>query len=163
MNRIAVCPGSFDPITLGHVDLVRRASRLFDRVIVAIAADAQKQHTFALEERVEMAQAACDELEGVAVEGFDGLLVEFCRQRDATAIVKGLRSTADLSHEAQMQAVNAELAPQIETVFLLAPAQTAYISASMVRWLHDLGVDVSGYVPPGVAQRLAARSGKSAQ
>lgn len=162
MNRTAVCPGSFDPITVGHVDLVRRAARLFDGVIVAVAADAQKQHVFPLNERVEMAHAACADLDGVTVQSFEGLLVEFCRRHGATAIVKGLRGAADMAHEAQMQAINADLAPEIETVFLAASAQTAHISASMVRWLSDLGVDVSAYVPPKVAQRLAAKSGKRA-
>ncbi len=153
-KRIAVCPGSFDPITLGHVDLVRRAARLFDELIVAVAADAEKHHRFSLDERVEMVREACDDIADVTVEGFSGLLVEFCRRQGAAAIVKGIRTTADMPHELQMQAVNADLAPEIETVFLAASAQYAHMSSTMVKWLSDLGADVSGYVPAGVALRL---------
>jgi pantetheine-phosphate adenylyltransferase len=163
MKRIAVCPGSFDPITLGHVDLIRRATRLFDHVIVAVAADAQKQHVFSVDERVEMAIAACEDLSNLTVHSLEGLLVQFCRQHQATAIVKGLRSAADMPHEMQMQAINADLAPEIETVFVPASASTAHICASMVRWLSQLGVDISCYVPPMVAEQLALKYGNPAQ
>ncbi len=157
-KRIAVCPGSFDPITLGHVDLVRRAAGLFDQLIVAVAVtvDAEKRHTFSLDERVGMAAAACADIANVTVESFCGLLVDYCRQQGAVAIVKGLRTAGDMPHEMQMQAVNADLAPDIETVFVLASAQYAHMSSSMVKWLNELGVDVSSYVPDNVAARLQA-------
>ena len=155
-KRIAVCPGSFDPITLGHVDLVRRAAGLFDQLIVAVTVDAEKRHSFSLDERVEMATAACADIANVTVESFCGLLVDYCRQQGAVAIVKGLRTAGDMAHEMQMQAVNADLAPEIETVLLLASAQYAHMSSSMVKWLNELGVDVSSYVPDNVAARLKA-------
>ncbi len=151
---IAVCPGSFDPITLGHVALVQRAANLFDEVIVAVAEEAEKQHTFGIDERVEMARGACAGMEKVTAEAFSGLLAEYCRRRGATAIVKGLRGRCDIDHELQMQAVNADLAPGVETVFLMSLTEGAHISSSMVKWLSGLGVDVSGYVPESVAERL---------
>ena len=153
-NRIAVCPGSFDPITLGHLALVRRAANLFDEVIVAVAQDAEKQHTFSVDERVEMATGASAGIENVTVEPFSGLLADYCRRRAVTVIVKGLRGRSDTDHELQMQAVNADLAPGVETIFLMALTEGAYISSSMVKWLSGLGADVSGYVPENVAERL---------
>ena len=153
-KRTAVCPGSFDPITLGHLDIIARAARLFDTVIVAVAHDARKHHMFDIEERVGLAVAACADIGNVTVEAFDGLLVDFCTARDAAAIVKGLRRSSDMPDEVQMQAINADLAPGVETVFLMAAAQYAHISSSMVRWLGELGADVSRYVPEAVAARL---------
>lgn len=157
-KRIAVCPGSFDPITLGHIDIVRRAARLFDRVIVAVARDARKSHMLDVDERVRLASAACADIHGVTVEPFEGLLVQFCAEREAVAIVKGLRNLSDMPDEAQMQAINADLAPGLETVFLIASARWAHVSSSMVRWLNELDADVSPYVPQAVAQRLGGVS-----
>lgn len=156
-ERIAICPGSFDPMTNGHLDIIRRAARLFDRVIVAVAGDAEKKHMSALEKRLIMVAAACEGLENVTAEAFDGLLVAFCNERNGIAIVKGLRTTDDISHEAQMALMNSELAPDIETVFLLSRPQNAHISSTMVRWLSELGADISGYVPARVAEQLTAR------
>ncbi len=153
-KRIAVCPGSFDPITLGHVDIIRRAANLFDQVIVAVARDARKSHMLSIDERVELAEAACAGIVNVIVEPFEGLLVAFCVQRRAVAIVKGVRNLSDVPDEAQMQAINADLAPGVETVFLIASAQWAHVSSSMVRWLNELDADVSRYVPEAVAHRL---------
>ncbi len=140
------------------MDLVRRAAGLFDQVIVAVAAtvDADKRHSFALDERVEMVTAACADMANVTVESFDGLLVDYCRQHGAVAIVKGLRTAGDMAYEMQMQAVNADLAPEIETVFVLASAQYAHMSSSMIKWLNQLGADVSSYVPASVAARLSS-------
>jgi len=153
-KRIAVCPGSFDPITLGHLDIIRRAAGLFDQVIVAVARDARKSHMLSLDERVRLAEAACADVANVTVEPFDGLLVGFCVQRRAVAIVKGIRNLSDMPDEAQMQAINADLAPGVETVFLTASAQWAHVSSSMVRWLNELDADISRYVPEAVAHRL---------
>ncbi|HCU36334.1 MAG TPA: pantetheine-phosphate adenylyltransferase [Armatimonadetes bacterium] len=153
-KRIAVCPGSFDPITLGHVDIIRRAANLFDQVIVAVAQDARKSHMLSIDERVELAEAACAGIVNVIVEPFEGLLVEYCVRRRAVAIVKGIRNLSDIPDEAQMQAVNADLAPGVETLFLIASPQWAHISSSMVRWLNELDADVSRYVPEAVAHWL---------
>lgn len=153
-HKRAICPGSFDPFTLGHRDIIERASTLFDEVIVAIAEDAQKHHVFTVDERVEMAAAACADIAGVSVEAFDGLLVEYCRSRDAVAIVKGLRGSEDLPHEQQMAQINSRLAPEIQTVFLLASPQYSHIRSSMIRWAAQLGADMSSYLPPNVAERL---------
>ena len=153
-KRIAVCPGSFDPMTLGHLAIVRRAAALFDDIIVAVAEDAEKQHSFGIDERVEMARGACAGISNVTVEAFSGLLAEYCRRRGVTAIVKGLRGHSDIDYELQMQAINADLAPGIETVFLMASETGAHISSGMVKWLSGLGADVSGYVPGNVDERL---------
>ena len=156
-ERIAICPGSFDPITNGHLDIIRRAARLFDRVIVAVAGDAEKSHMCPLEERLAMTSEACAGLTNVTAEAFEGLLVTFCREREAIAIIKGLRTTDDISHEAQMALMNSELAPEIDTAFLLSRPQNAHISSTMVRWLIELDADISGYVPASVAKRIATR------
>ncbi len=153
-ERIAVCPGSFDPITLGHVDIIRRAARLFDVVVVGVATDAQKSHMLDIDERVQLAELACADIDGVRVEAFSGLLVDFCQQMRAAAIVKGIRDSSDIAGESRMHAINAELAPGVETVFLIAVPQLAHVSSSMVRWLNELDADVSRYVPEAVAQRL---------
>lgn len=153
-ERIAVCPGSFDPFTLGHLDIIRRAADLFERVIVAVAEDAQKDHEFSISERVEMAEDACAGIPGVSVEAFAGLLVDFCRDSDATAIVKGLRGPEDLSHEQQMEQINRSLEPQLQTIFLLAAPEHSHIRSSMIRWAAQLGADVSEYLPDNVAKRL---------
>lgn len=153
-ERIAVCPGSFDPFTLGHLDIVRRAADLFDGVIVAVAEDANKDHSFSTSERVEMAEEACAGIPGVSVEAFEGLLVEFCRDRDATAIVKGLRGPEDLSYEQQMEQINRSLEPKLQTIFLLAAPEHSHIRSSMIRWAAQLGADVSEYLPASVAKRL---------
>jgi len=153
-KRIAVCPGSFDPITLGHLAIVQRAAALFDEVIIAVAEDAEKRHTFGIDERVELATDASGDIENVTVESFSGLLANYCERRGVTAIVKGLRGHCDIDHELQMQTVNKNLAPGVETVFLMALTEVAHISSSMVKWLASLGADVSGYVPENVAERL---------
>jgi pantetheine-phosphate adenylyltransferase len=153
-DRVAVCPGSFDPFTLGHLDIVRRAAALFDRVIVAVAEDARKDHRFSAAERVEMAEEACAGIPGVSVEAFGGLLVDFCRDRDAAAVVKGLRGPEDLSHEQQMEQINRSLEPELQTIFLLAAPEHSHIRSSMIRWAAELGADVSDYLPSSVAQRL---------
>lgn len=159
MPTIAYCPGSFDPITYGHVDIIERAAKLFDRVIVAVAAEAQKEHLFSLDERVDMCREVCGQLEGVIVQSFSGLLVEAARQAGAAVIVKGLRQPIDLSHEGPMAYMNRSLQPEIETVFLLSNPAYTYVSSSLIKWVAGMGGDITPHVPPVVAAKLRERLG----
>lgn len=154
---IAYCPGSFDPITNGHLDIISRASRLFGTVIVAVAENAQKEHLFTLEERVELCRQVCAELPNVRVESFSGLLVEAARQAGARVIVKGLRQSFDLSHEGPMTYMNRSLQPEIDTIFMLSSPDYTYISSSLIKWVCSMGGEIDGHVPPLVAQKLRER------
>lgn len=153
--RIAIYPGTFDPITLGHVDLARRATRLFDRVIVAVAAASTKSPLFSLEERSEMARMALVNFPQIEVKSFSGLLVDFARDEGARSIVRGLRAVSDFEYEIQLAAVNRRLAHDIETVFLSPAEDLGFISSSIVRELARLNGDVKGFVPSHVADALA--------
>ncbi len=154
---IAVYPGTFDPLTRGHEDLVRRAARLFDRVIVGIAASASKRPFFTLEERVALAQEVLGGFPHVEVVGFDGLLMDFLRSRGANIILRGLRAVSDFEYEFQMAGMNRNLYPDVETVFLTPGEQYMFISATMVREIALLGGDVSKFVQPPVQRRLAEK------
>jgi pantetheine-phosphate adenylyltransferase len=153
----AVYPGTFDPITRGHEDLVRRATRLFDEVVVAVAASPQKQPFFPLAERLEMAKAALADVPAAKVKGFDGLLIEFVRREQAFVILRGLRAVSDFEYELQLAGMNRTLDPQVETVFLTPAEQYMFISAGMVREIARLGGDVSPFVSPVIEQRLAGK------
>jgi pantetheine-phosphate adenylyltransferase len=157
MNVSALYPGTFDPITNGHTDLVRRAARLFDRVIVAIAANPAKKPLFDLKERVALAQGALAGIERVQVAGFDGLLVECVHRHNAGVILRGLRAVSDFEYEFQLAGMNRRLAPDVETVFMTPSEQEMFISASLVKEIAQLGGDVSGFVAPSVATALAAK------
>ena len=154
--RRAVCPGSFDPPTNGHVDIVRRAAALFDEVVVAVGVNVSKSRLFAPEERLEMLRETLAELPGVRVEGFTGLLTDYCRDRGVQAIVKGLRAGGDFDYELQMAQMNAHLTG-VETVFLPTAPGHGFVSSSLVKEVASLGGDVSALVPPGVLRRLAGR------
>lgn len=156
-NGIAVYPGTFDPFTRGHEDLVRRASRLFAHVVVGIAESHSKRPIFPLEERVDMAREMIRDLPNVKVVGFDGLLMDFLRERNARVILRGLRAVSDFEYEFQMAGMNRSLHPDIETLFLTPGEQYMFISATMVREIASLGGDVSKFVHPLVAERLAAK------
>lgn len=156
-SRIAYCPGSYDPITNGHLDIIRRAARMFEGVIVAVAEDAQKRHLFTLAERLEMVRETCGDLSGVRVESFSGLLVEAAVQAGAAVVVKGLRNSFDLAHEGPMAYMNRSLRPEVETVFLLSNPDYTYVSSSLIKWVCEMGGDIGSHVPPAVARRLAAR------
>lgn len=160
-NGIAVYPGTFDPFTRGHEDLVRRAARLFAHVIVGIAASSGKRPIFTLEERVAMAQKLCDDMPNVKVIGFDGLLMDFLRERNARVIMRGLRAVSDFEYEFQMAGMNRSLHPDIETLFLTPGEQYMFISATMVREIASLGGDVSKFVHPLVAEKLVEKFRKS--
>ncbi|MFP5349751.1 MAG: pantetheine-phosphate adenylyltransferase [Gammaproteobacteria bacterium] len=157
MTRAALYPGTFDPITNGHTDLIRRAERLFDRVIVAVAANPKKQPLFSLHERVELARAVLADHERVSVVGFDNLLVDFVRAQKAQVILRGLRAVSDFEFEFQLAGMNRRLAPEVETVFLTPAEQETFISASLVKEVALLGGDVTPFVDARVAAALAAK------
>lgn len=159
-NGIAVYPGTFDPFTRGHEDLVRRAARLFAHVVVGIAASSGKHPIFTLDERVEMARALTHELPNVKVVGFDGLLMDFLRERNARVVLRGLRAVSDFEYEFQMAGMNRSLHPDIETLFLTPGEQYMFISATMVREIASLGGDVSKFVHPLVVEKLAEKLNK---
>ena len=153
--RIAIYSGTFDPLTLGHEDVARRASLLFDEVIIAVAMAHHKKTRFTLAERLEMAAEAADRMPGcVRVLPFDGLIMDFCRQQNASAVVRGIRNLTDFDYEAQMAAMNRKLNPAVETVFLLPQAELQCISSTLVREISYLNGDVSQMVSSAVAQRL---------
>jgi pantetheine-phosphate adenylyltransferase len=156
----AVYPGTFDPITLGHQDLVRRASALFDKVVVGIAASEAKRPFFQLDERIRLAREVLKPYRNVSVEGFRGLLMDFVRRQDAHVILRGLRAVSDFEYEFQMAGMNRYLYPDVETVFLTPAEQYQFISATIVREIATLGGDVSKFVQPIVARSLAQRVGK---
>lgn len=150
-------PGSFDPITLGHLDILERATMMFDRVIVAVGQHPSKPGYFTAEHRVELARASVESLENVEVGRFQGLVVEFCRSRGARVIVRGLRATGDFESEFQMALANRELAPEVETVFLVPRADRMFVSSSLVREIASHGGDFQRYVSPAVARAMEAR------
>lgn len=151
-----VYPGTFDPITRGHEDVVRRAAGLFDEVVVAVA-ESRDETLFTLDERVDMARAVFTEFVNVRVEGFSGLLMNYVRKQDARVVLRGLRAVSDFEFEFQMAEMNRNLAPDVETIFLTPAEQYTFISASMVREVSRFGGDVSRFVSPLVAERLAAK------
>jgi len=153
----AVYPGTFDPLTRGHEDLVRRASRLFDTLVVGVADSRTKRTFFTLAERVEMAREVLAEDKRVEVVGFDGLLTEFVRRQGARVVLRGLRAVSDFEYEFQLAGMNRSLHPDMETIFLTPSEQHMFISATLVREIAQLGGDVSKFVDPRVAARLAKK------
>lgn len=155
---MAVYPGSFDPITVGHLDIVERAAGLFDEVIVAVGRHASKRGYFPVEERRALIEESVAHLPGVRAAAFHGLVVEFCRKVGARSIVRGLRAVGDFESEFQMGLMNRDLAPEIETVFLIPRPELQFVSSSLVREIAGHGGDVSRYVSAPVAAAIAARS-----
>ena len=150
-------PGTFDPITSGHFELVRRASRLFDRVVVAVAESPGKTPMFNIDERIDLARQVLGELENVSVDGYHGLTVEYARQNNLGVIIRGLRAVTDFEYEFQLASMNRHLAPEIETMFLTPAEQYAYISSSLVREISCLGGDVTPFVHKKVVTALRGR------
>jgi pantetheine-phosphate adenylyltransferase len=152
-----VYPGTFDPITRGHEDLVRRAGRIFDSVLVAVAASTSKQPYFDIEARLELARASLADMDNVEVASFSGLLVDFVRDQGTNLVLRGLRAVSDFEYEFQLAGMNRVMSPDLETVFLTPSEQYMFISASMVREIARLGGNVEAFVPAVVAARLAGR------
>jgi pantetheine-phosphate adenylyltransferase len=157
MKVVALYPGTFDPITNGHTDLVRRAARLFDQVIVAVAANPQKKPLFNLSERVELARTVLADIKGVKVTGFDNLLIDCVRQHGGNVILRGLRAASDFEYEFQLAGMNRRLAPEVETVFMTPSEQEMFISASLVKEIALLGGNVSDFVDTRVAAAMTAK------
>ncbi len=154
MPTLAVFPGSFDPLTNGHVDIITRGTRLFDRIIVAILVNAEKQPLFSMEERVEIAREVFKDMPSVEVDTFGGLLVDYVERRNAHAIVRGLRAMSDFEYEFQMALMNQRLNGRIETVFMMPAEQYTYISSRLIKEVFALGGRVHGLVPDMVEERL---------
>ncbi len=158
--RTAIYPGSFDPITNGHLDVIKRAANLFDRVIVAVIRNPEKTHNFPLADRLAMLKKAVAPLKNVAIDSFEGLLADYARRKKASAIIRGLRAVSDFDYEFQMALTNRRMAPKIETIFFMTDYKYSYLSSSFVRQIAALGGDVSGMVPAAVAERLKKKGAK---
>lgn len=155
--RIGVCPGSFDPVTNGHLDIIARASKMFDKVIVAVLKNSSKTSLFTIEERVEMLESTCSHLENVEIDSFSGLLIDFMKLKNAGFIVKGLRAVSDFEYEMQMTHMNRKLAPNVETVFMMTNSKYSYLSSSMVKEVARMGGCIKGLVPDAVESELLKR------
>jgi pantetheine-phosphate adenylyltransferase len=158
--RTAVYPGSFDPPTHGHVDIMRRAARRFDKVVIGVGINSTKNTLFSPEERVEMLRLSAKDLDNIEVDTFDGLLVEFARTKGATVIIRGLRAVSDFENEFQMALANRKLAPEVETMFLTTSPEHMFVSSSIVKEIAALGGPVEGFVSQEVAKRLLAKQGR---
>ena len=161
MSVSALYPGTFDPPTNGHLDLIERGAKLFDHLIVAILNNPGKNPLFTVEERVEMLRESTAALKNVSVATFDGLMVEFARKQGVSAVLRGIRAISDYEYEFQMALMNRRLAPEIETVFLQPAGRYSFVSSRMLKEVFSFGGDVSGLVPPNVLKRLRGRMGAS--
>ena len=155
----AIYPGSFDPVTNGHLDLIARAAMIFDQLIVGVAKNLEKEALFTVRERVEMLEAVTFEWKNVEVEQFDGLLMDYARSQDASVIIRGIRAVSDYEYELQMAMMNRKIEPDIETVFMLPAEAYSYLSSRLVKELARLGGPVKDFVPPLVMERLRAKVG----
>ena len=158
-EHIAICPGSFDPITEGHMDVILRASQMFGRVFVAVTEDSEKEPMFSVAERVAMAREACQDLSNVEVDSFEGLVVDYARQRGAVALIKGLRAVSDFEREMQMAWMNRQLAPELYTVFLVPHPDYVFLSSSLVKEVASRGGEVRQFVPDAAYKRLQDKVG----
>jgi pantetheine-phosphate adenylyltransferase len=155
--RRAIYPGSFDPVTNGHLDVIERAQKLFDEVIVAVAHNDEKQALFSLQERLDLLRATAAKIDRVQITQFDGLLVEFAAAQKATAVIRGLRAVSDFEFEFQMALMNRKLETSVETIFLMPKEELTYLSSRLVKEIARLGGDVSSFVPPAVAKALGKK------
>ena len=160
MTRVAIYPGSFDPLTNGHLDIIARSAKLFDEVIVAILLNLQKQPMFSIPERIEMIQSVTESYPNVRVDTFDGLLVHYGVKQKAQAVVRGIRAISDYEYELQMALMNRRLEPSIETVFLMASEEYSYISSRLIKEVFLLNGSVTGLVPELVERKMKEKSGK---
>ena len=152
--RIAIYPGTFDPITNGHLDLVERASQLFDKIIVAVSNNPIKSPLFSVDERTSLVKKTINDLENVVVDCFDGLLVHYAKKQGASAVIRGLRAVSDFEYEFQMALMNRKLMPELETVFLMPSEEYTYINSTIAKEIASLGGDVDGFLPEPVAEAL---------
>lgn len=158
MNKLtAICPGSFDPVTFGHLDIITRAAKMVDKLIVVVASNGAKHCSFTPEERVEMIKKCISSLDNVEVTHYDGLLADYAAQRGAGAIIKGLRAMSDFEYEFQMALTNKKLNPNVETLFLTTASQNMYLSSSMVKQVASMGGDISSFVPEVIKQDIINR------
>jgi len=157
MSNKAVYPGTFDPMTLGHEDLVRRAAKLFDHVVVAVADSRTKRPMFTLAERIDMARSALRDVKNVTIEGFSGLLMQFVQEHGARVVVRGVRAVSDFEYEFQLAGMNRKMHPDFETVFMTPGEEYMFLSATLVREISVMGGDVSKFVSPDVAKRLQVK------
>jgi pantetheine-phosphate adenylyltransferase len=157
MGKTVVCPGSFDPLTIGHLDIITRAAGMFKKLIVVVASNSSKNCCFTPEERVELIKKCIKNLENVEVVHYDGLLADYAAKVGATAIIKGLRAMSDFEYEFQMALTNKELNPKVETLFLTTSAQNMYLSSSMVKQIASMGGDISHFVPSEIKQDIINR------
>lgn len=155
--RTAICPGSFDPVTLGHLDIIKRASKLFDKVIVAVLLNMDKKTWFTIGERIDLLKKATADIPNVEIAGFEGLLVDFAKQKRACAIVKGLRAVSDFEYEFQMALTNMKLDSDVETMFLTTSSENMYLSSSIVKQVGLLGGDIKPFVPECVHDEIMSR------
>lgn len=154
--RIAICPGSFDPVTLGHLDIIERAGELFDKVIVLVMSNSAKKSAFSVDERIALLKKCIDK-PNIEVDTYSGLLVDYAKEKGAVAIVKGLRAVSDFDYEFQQALINKSLFPKIETVFLTAKGQNMFLSSSMVKEVCSLNGDISSYVPKAIVNDIYLR------
>lgn len=155
--KIAICPGSFDPVTLGHLDIISRASRLFDKVIVAVLCNTSKNPSFTVEERMDFLRQVTAPYSNVEIDSFNGLLVDYAKKKGAVAVVKGLRAVSDFEYEFQMSMINKKLYPQVETVYLNTSQDYMYLSSSVVKQIASFGGDISNFVPEIIHDKIVDR------
>lgn len=159
--KLAICPGSFDPVTNGHLHIVSRAAAMFDRVIVVVMANQNKQPLFSAAERVELLRRATADMPNVEIDTYDGLLAEYAREKNASVIVKGLRAMSDFEYEFQMALTNRKLNPDVETVFLATSAEHMYLSSSLVKQVAKLGGDIHEFVPSCIVKDILEKYGRN--
>ena len=155
--KIAICPGSFDPVTLGHLDIISRASGLFDKVIVAVLCNTSKNPSFTVEERMNFLRKVTAGFDNVEIDSFQGLLVDYAREKGAVAVVKGLRAVSDFEYEFQMSMINKKLYPEVETVYLNTSQDYMYLSSSVVKQIASFGGDISNFVPETIHDKIVDR------
>ncbi|MBQ8001445.1 MAG: pantetheine-phosphate adenylyltransferase [Ruminococcus sp.] len=155
--KIAICPGSFDPVTLGHLDIISRASGLFDKVIVAVLCNMDKNPSFTVEERMEFLRQVTAQYDNVEIDSFQGLLVDYAKEKGAVAVVKGLRAVSDFEYEFQMSMINKKLYPDVETVYLNTSQDYMYLSSSVVKQIASFGGDISNFVPEAIHDKIVDR------
>lgn len=157
MSKTAIYPGSFDPVTYGHIDLIKRAGKIFDQVIVSVAINVQKRPLFSIDERVEMLKATTRGIKGIKVETFDGLVTEYAKRKKVNVLIRGLRMLSDFEYEFQMALTNRRFAENIETVFLMPSEKYSFLSSNLLKEAASLGADISSFVPRFVEKKLKQR------